>query len=102
MLTELLHQWAEFPYAEDVHALQGAVAGFLLAKSYLERCTAYACIALTILMSFAIYETLERWSILDLAYIDFQAALITMWISAIATIGIHIFREWRHGNGKTE
>ena len=94
MLRSLILQLTAFPGAESIHALQGVVVGVLLARAYLTERLEQAVIALTLMVGFAIYETLEQWSIGDRGDIDFQVQLIALWVSALVTIAVNLC--WAH------
>ena len=97
MLKDLILQIAQFPGAESLHMLQGAVAGYLLVQGYLKDSVARVSIALTILVGFIAYETLEQWRIGDNGDLDTQAALISMWICGIITLAISLIRKAQKG-----
>ena len=92
MFHDLVEQIMAYPAAEFIHLLQGVIAGWLVARGYIERCLVNVIIATLIMAAFATYETLERDRIGDPADIDFQVALICMWISSGITLFIAKFR----------
>ena len=100
MLRNLVLQFAQFPGAETIHLLQGVVCGVLLVTGYLRSSTARVCIALTLMVGFAIYETLEQWRIGDSGDVDFQVMLITMWLSGAVTLGVKYLRRLRSKDKK--
>ena len=83
MLDNIAYVIREFPGAELIHSLQGAVVGILLVRAYIERCAAQAIMAFTILVGFAIYEGFEMWRIHDQGDVDFQIFLIMMWVAIL-------------------
>lgn len=92
MFHDLIEQITQFPQAEFVHLMQGAVAGWLIVFSYIHKRVEGVIIGFLILCAFAIYETLERWRIGDPADVDFQVALIFAWVSAVVTIAYYVIK----------
>ena len=92
MFHDLTEQIMAYPVSEFIHLLQGAIAGWLVARGYLERCLVNVSIAVFILSAFACYEIIERDRIGDPADLDFAVALIFSWVAAGITLGIAKFR----------
>ena len=94
-MKELILQITKFPGAESIHMAQGFVAGWLLVQGYIHRCLVRVVIAVLVMITFAIYETLEMFRIADKGDIDFQVALICMWLSGCLTLAYHLIRKER-------